>query len=91
MVSLLNLKSYLSNPSRIFKGELQRQTKLIWSERPSKILQNETKIIKIGQAVPEIFNFKDWDVDNFTRKTDRENDRKTENVVFRGFVQTEEQ
>ena len=47
-------------------------------QRPSKILQNETKIIKIGQAVLEIFNFKDRDLDNFTRK----NDRKTENVVF---------
>ena len=41
------------------KGELQRQNKLISSERPFKILQNETKIIKIGQAVLEIFNFKD--------------------------------
>ena len=60
------------------KGELQRQNKLISSERPFKILQNETKIIKIGQAVLEIFNFKDPDLDNFTRK----NDRKTENVVF---------
>ena len=59
-----------------FKGELQRQNKLISSERPFKILQNETKIIKIGQAVLEIFNFKDWD--NFTRK----NETKTENVVF---------
>ena len=63
-----------------FKGELQRQNKLISSERPFKILQNETKIIKIGQAVLEIFNFKDRDLDNFTRK----NDRKTENVVFWG-------
>ena len=62
----------------VFKGELQRQNKLILSERPSKILQNETKIIKIGQAVLEIFNFKDWDLDNFTIK----DDRKTENVVF---------
>ena len=41
------------------KGELQRQNKLISSERPFKILQNETKIIKIGHAVLEIFNFKD--------------------------------
>ena len=43
----------------MLKGELQRQNKLISSERPFKILQNETKIIKIGQAVLEIFNFKD--------------------------------
>ena len=66
-----------------FKGELQRQNKLISSERPFKILQNETKIIKIGQAVLEIFNFKNWDLDNFTRK----NDRKTENVAFLEVLQ----
>ena len=71
-----------------FKGELQRQSRLISSEWPYKILQNVTKIIKIGRAVLEIFNFKDPDLDNFTR----ENDRKTENVVFfRGFAQAEEQ
>ena len=39
---------------------------------------DQFKIIKIGQAVLEIFNFKDRDLGNFTRK----NDRKTENVVF---------
>ena len=43
----------------LVKGELQRQNKLISSERPFKILKNETKIIKIGQAVLEIFNCKD--------------------------------
>ena len=32
------------------KAELQRQNKLISSERPFKILQNETKIIKIGES-----------------------------------------
>ena len=62
----------------MIKGELQRQSKLISSERPFKVLQNKTKSIKIGQAVLEIFNFKDQGLDNFTRK----NDRKTENVVF---------
>ena len=62
----------------ILKGELQRQNKLISSEKLFKILQNETKIIKIDQAVLEIFNFKYRDLDNFTRK----NDTKTENVVF---------
>ena len=62
----------------MLKGELQRQNKLISSARPFKILQNETKIIKIGQAVLKIFNFKDRDLDNFMRR----NDRKTENVVF---------
>ena len=60
------------------KRELQRQNKLILSERLFKILQNETKIVKIGQAVLEIFNVKDRDLHNFMRK----NDRKTENVVF---------
>ena len=65
------------------KGELQRQNKLISSERPFKILQNDIKIIKIGQAVLEIINFKDWDLENFTRK----NDRKTENVVFLEVLQ----
>ena len=40
-------------------GELQRQNKLISSKSPFKILQNETKIIKIGQAVLEIYIFKD--------------------------------
>ena len=61
----------------IHKGELQRQNKLISSERPFKILQNETKIIKIGQAVLEIFNFKNCDLDNFTRKN-RQKNRKLE-------------
>ena len=46
-------------PKCMIKGELQRQSMLISSERPFEILQNETKIIKIGQAVLEIFNFKD--------------------------------
>ena len=64
----------------LFKGELQRQSKLISS---FKILQNETKIIKIGQVVLEIFNFKDWDLNNFTRK----NDRKPENIVFLEVLQ----
>ena len=54
------------------KGELQRQKKLISSERPFKILQNETKVIKISQAVLEIINFKGRDLDNFTRKTAEE-------------------
>ena len=54
---------------KIIKRELQGQTRLISSERPSKILQNETKIIKIGEAVLEIFNFKDRDLVYFTRKT----------------------
>ena len=62
---------------------MQRKSKLISSERPFKILQNETKIIKIGQVVLEIFNFKDWDLDNFTRK----NDRKPENIVFLEVLQ----
>ena len=66
--------------AQAIKGE---QNKLISSERPFKILQNETKLIKISQAVLEIFNFKDWDLDNFTRK----NDRKTENIIFLEVLQ----
>ena len=50
------------------KGELQRQNKLILSKRPFKILQSETKIVKTRQAVLEIFNFKDLDLDSFPRK-----------------------
>ena len=42
-----------------FTQRLQHQNKLISSERLFKILQNETKIIKISQAVLEILNFKD--------------------------------
>ena len=69
----------------IFKGELQRRSKLILIERPLKILQNETKIIKIRRAVLEIFNFNVQDLDNFQSAKQQ----KTENVVFIGFVQTE--
>ena len=54
----------------LFKGELQRQNELISSKRPFKILQNETKIVKIRQLVFEIFNFKDPDLDSFPRKND---------------------
>ena len=53
----------------VFKRELQRQNKLISSKRPFKFLQNETIIVKIRQAVLEIFNFKDLDLDSFSRKT----------------------
>ena len=72
------LKNSIEYSFVFFKGELQRQNKLISFERPFKILQNETKFIKIGQAVLEILNFKDRDLDTSARK----NDRKTENVVF---------
>ena len=60
------------------KGELQHQNKLISSKRPFNIVQNETKIVKIRQAVLEIFDFKYLDLDSFPRK----NDWKNENVVF---------
>ena len=77
---LEHLKEMAALPCRdlVVKGELQRQNKLISSQRPFKVLQNETKIIKIRQAILEIFNFKNRDLDNFTRK----NNRKTENVRF---------
>ena len=66
-----------------FKGELQCPNKLIPSERPFKIVQNETNIIKIRQAVLEIFNFKDQDLDSFPTK----NDRKTEHAAVLYVVQ----
>ena len=69
------------------KRELQHQNKLISSERPFQILQNETKIIKIHEAVLKVFNFKDQDLDTFPE----EKRQKTENVVWRGFLPTEEQ
>ena len=50
---------------------LQRQSKLILSERPFKMLHNETKIINIRQAVLKIFNFEDQDLDSFLRTKDR--------------------
>ena len=55
----------------ILIGELQRRNKLISSERPFEILQNETKIVKIRQVVLEIFNCKDLDCDSFPRRNDR--------------------
>ena len=67
------------------KGERQRQNKLVSSERSFKILQNETKIVKIRRAVLEIFKFKHQDLESFPRK----NDRKPKMSVLRGFVQTE--
>ena len=61
----------------MFKGELQRQIKLISSERLFKILENETKIIKIHQVFLEICNIKDQDLDSFPRKMAEKSD-----VVF---------
>ena len=72
---LLSEETYPCNAISIYtlllllKGELQRPNRLISSERPFKILQNETKIIKIHQGVLEIFNFTDGDSDSFPRTT----------------------
>ena len=44
--------------------------KMISLKRSFEILQNETKIVKIRQAVLKIFNFKDLDLDSFLRKND---------------------
>ena len=52
-VSLLGVYSQ-GHCHKSFKGEVQHRNKLISSERPFKILQNQTKIVKIGQAVLEI-------------------------------------
>ena len=61
---------YQGNKQTAIKGELQRQNKLLSAKRPFGVLHNETKIVKIRQAVLEIFNFKDLDLDSFTRKND---------------------
>ena len=62
-------KEFKQNFSVVRLGELQRQNKSISSKRPLEIQHNETKIVKIRQAVLEIFNFKDLDLDSFPRKT----------------------
>ena len=41
-----------------FKGELQRENKLISYERAFKMLENHMYIAKIGQAVLELLSFK---------------------------------
>ena len=46
--NILKTMTHKNTDEYSFKGELQRQNKLISFERPFKILQNETKIIKIG-------------------------------------------
>ena len=67
----------------VFKGELQHRKRLISFETPFKILQNETKIIKIRQAVLEIFNLKYIDLDSCHRK----NDIKTKKCCFLEVLQ----
>ena len=57
------------------------------SERPFEILQNETKIVKIRQAVLEIFNFKDLDLDSFPRKATE----KPKMLFFISFAKTKQQ
>ena len=59
MFSTKNNLSLYTKLMTVLKGELQRQNKLTSFERSFKILQNETETIKIGQAVLDIFNFKD--------------------------------
>ena len=41
-----------------FKGELQRENRLITYEREFKMLENDMYIAGIGQAVLELFSFK---------------------------------
>ena len=43
---------------QIFKGELQRENKLISYERAFKMLENNIDIAGIGQAVLELLSFK---------------------------------
>ena len=42
----------------LFKGELQRENKLISYERAFKMLENDMHIAGIGQVVLELLSFK---------------------------------
>ena len=42
----------------VFKGELQRENKLISYERAFKMLENDMDIAEIGQVVLELLSFK---------------------------------
>ena len=66
----LKPKTFTVEGYRQLKGELQRQNKLILAKSLLKIMQNETKIVKIRQVVLEIFNLKDLDLDSLLRKKD---------------------
>ena len=87
MLSFNHHLSLYTKLMTVLKGELQRQSKLISFERPFKILQNETKIIKISQAFLEIFNFK---IEIWTILPEKTTE-KPKMLFFRGFSQTEEQ
>ena len=63
MVNVLTL-SYLE----ACKGKMEPRNKFISSEWSLKILQKETKIIKIRVAVLETFNFEHQDLDSFPRR-----------------------
>ena len=73
----------------ILKGELQRRIKLISFETPFKIMQNETKIIKIRQAVLKIFIFKVKICTVFMEKKKTISKGKPK-ISFTGFAQAEE-
>ena len=49
---------YSSSNCIIFKGELQRENKLISYERAFKMLENDMYIAGIGQVVLELLSFK---------------------------------
>ena len=70
-----------------FKGELQRQNKLISFERPFKILQNDTKIIKMATPFSKYLTLKIkiWTI--LREKTTE----KPKMLFFRGFAQAKEQ
>ena len=50
----------LLQPDCFIKGELQREKKLISYERMLKMLENDTYITGIGQAVLKLLSFKIW-------------------------------
>ena len=71
LLSVPDQRSIVSkHKTEIAKGQLQRQNKLIPSKMPFEILQNETEIVENSQAVLEIFNLKDLELDSFPRKND---------------------
>ena len=58
MSGLLSLNLLLHITISFIKGELQRENKLISSERAFKMLKNDMYIAGIGQAVLELLSFK---------------------------------
>ena len=48
------------NHAAVFKGELQRENKLVSYEKAFKMLENDMYIAGIGHPVLELLSFKAW-------------------------------